>query len=353
MRETLRRAGRLALMAILGIAASACGSAGGATGPAGPANGTGTASSAQIVFAAAVPGSANGAQELFTMNLDGTNRTQITHAGLTEFLPHFSPDGTRLVYTTFLAGNTDADPNLQADVMLYDFRTATETQLTHTRTGFQPTWSPGGTSIAYGTVAGDALWVMNAGGSNAHVVARPSGAPDDTRFGDYAWSNDGWIYFVVAQNTNNCFKTRVDKIRPDGSSRTQVSDGGPNCTPAGMQQNGDADPGVSADGATIFSSRGFPRAPAGQPAATERRLYAISSAAWSPGKPETDLSLPSAPDCIEGVPKASPDGTRVLLFRACAGEPHTGITLTDTAGSYRTWIADGFGADWNPHAFPR
>ena len=64
---------------------------------------------------------------------------------------------------------------------------------------------------------------------------------------------------------------------------------------------------------------------------------------------EADLSLPAAPDCIEGVPKGSPDGTRVLLFRACAGEPW-GVTLTDAAGSYRTWIAEGFGADWNPAA---
>ncbi len=348
MRASFRSAGRLAFLALLGFAPCACGGAGGSTPLGSSANGA--ASTAQIVFAAAVPGSANPAQEIFTMNLDGSGRTQITHAGLTEFLPHFSPDGTRLVYTKFLVGNSDADPNLQSDVMLYDFRTQSETQLTHTRTGFQPAWSPDGTQIAFGTTAGSALSIMNADGSNAHVIASPSGALNDQHWGDYAWSNDNWIYFVVAQDTNGCYKTRVDKIRPDGTNRTQVSDGGPNCTPPGMQQNGDADPAPSADGTTIFSSRGFPRAPAGQPGVTERRLYAFSSGAWTPGKPESDLSLPSAPDCVEGVPKGSPDGTRVLLFRACAGEPHTGVTLTDNAGSYRTWIVDGFGADWNPHA---
>jgi hypothetical protein len=140
----------------------------------------------------------------------------------------------------------------------------------------------------------------------------------------------------------------MDKIRPDGTARTQVTDGGPNCTPHDREQNGDADPGFSADGRTIYTSRGFPLAPAGLPDNTVRRLYAVSSDAWTPGKPEIDLSLPSAPDCIEGVPKGSPDGTRVLLFRACAGEPHLGVTLTDTAGSYRTWIIEGFGPDWNP-----
>jgi Tol biopolymer transport system component len=286
------------------------------------------------------------------MNLDGTNRTQITHDGLTEFLPHFSPDGTRLVYTRFLVGSSDSDPNLQADVFSYDFSTARETQLTNTRTGFQPAWSPDGKSIAFGTVAGDALWMMNADGSNARVVARPSGALNDQRWGDYAWSSDNWIVFVVAQDTNGCFKTRVDKMRPDGSARTQVTDGGPNCTPPGMQQSGDADPGLSADGSVIYSSRGFPQDATGMPGQTERRLYGFSSDAWTPGKPETDLSLPSAPDCVEGVPKGSPDGKRILLYRACAGEPHSGVTITDTTGSYRTWIVDGFGADWNPVANP-
>jgi hypothetical protein len=97
---------------------------------------------------------------------------------------------------------------------------------------------------------------------------------------------------------------RADKIRPDGSSRTLISDGGTNCTPSGFEQSGDADPGWSANGATIYSSRGFPVPPVGVPAnATERKLYAFSSDAWYPGKPEMDLSLPSEPSGIEGVPK--------------------------------------------------
>ena len=311
----------------------------------------GKESDAQIVFEApGIPGDGN-VQEIFTMNLDGSNRTQITHGGLNKFLPHFSPDGTRLVYTKFLVGGY-GDPNARTDVVVYDFASAKETQLTSTGTSSQPVWSPDGQRIAFGS-NGDSLRIMNADGSNDHLVGAPSGALYDKIWGDIAWSSDDWILFVVAQFTNNCFKTRLDKIRPDGTARTQVTDGGPNCTPSGMEQSGDADPGFSADGKTIYSSRGFPRAPAGMPTRTERRLYSFSSDAWTPGKVETDLSLPSAPDCIEGVPKGSPDDTRVLLFRACAGEPHSGVTLTDKAGSYRTWIADGFGPDWNPVAMGR
>lgn len=307
------------------------------------------ASNAQIVFEApGVPGGGS-VQELFTMNLDGSNRTQITHDGLNKFLPHFSPDGARLVYTKFLSGQY-GDAAARTDVVVYDFVTGRETQLTHTGTGYQPAWSPDGSRIAFGSIHGDSLWIMDADGSNPRLVGEPSFGPDDFRWYDFAWSRDDWILFVVAQDTNGCFKARIDKIRPDGTARTQVTDGGPNCTQPGREQSGDSDPGFSADGKTIYSSRGFPGTPAGVPAYVVRRLYSISSGAWTPGKVENDLSLPSAPDCVEGVPKGSPDGKQVLLFRACESEPHMGVTLTDTAGTYRLWIVDGFGADWNPVA---
>ena len=333
----------LGLIASLALAATACG-AGGATDPLDAAGRK--VSDAQIVFEAPVLTAAGSAEEIFTMNLDGSNRTQITRDGLNKFLPHFSPDGTRLVYTKFLAGGYGT-PNARTDVVVYDFASAKETQLTNAGKSWQPVWSPDGRRIAYDT-QGSSLRIMNADGSNDHLVGALSDALDGSGWGDPAWSSDDWILFATGKPTNGCFKTRLDKIRPDGTARTQVTDGGPSCTPTGMEQSGDADPGFSADGKTIYSSRGFPRAPAAPLTGTERRLYSISSDAWTPGKLETDLSLPSAPDCIEGVPKGSPDGRRVLLFRACAGETRGGVTLTDRAGSYRTWIVDGFAPDWNP-----
>ncbi|HEX4441171.1 MAG TPA: hypothetical protein VH854_13930 [Thermoanaerobaculia bacterium] len=302
----------------------------------------------EIVFEG--PGAAgSGIQEIYVMNLDGSGRRQLTHDGLSKFLPHFSPDGSRIVYTKFYAGlygETDA----VTDVAVYDLASEAETRLTWTGHDIAASWSPDGTRIAYGSYQGESLWVMDADGSNPRLVGQPSGAQDDQRWADVAWSKDDWIFFTVGQTVNGCFNVRVDRIRPDGTERTRVSGGGPYCTPPAREQSGDADPGISADGATVYSSRGFPFSPPGFPAnQTERRLYAFSSDAWSPGKIERDLSLPSAPDCIEGVPKVSPDGERILLFRACEGEPF-GVMLTDTSGSYRRWLADGFGADWNPAA---
>lgn len=300
-----------------------------------------------------LPGPNNIPYEIAVMNLDGSGRRQLTHDGKFHFLPHCSPDGSQIIYTKYAVGGY-GDPNAQPDVFVYDLATAQEIQLTHSGNAVQPVWSPDGKRIAYLSYDNGSLWLMNADGSHPFVVAHPSGTLDDLSWGDLAWSSDDWILFTVVQKTHTCFKVRLDKMRPDGTARAKVTDGGPNCTPPGMEQSGDADPGFSADGKTIFSSRGFPVPPAGFPAgnppATERKLISFSSDAWFPGKPERDLSLPAEPSCIEGVPKGAPDDKHILLFRICfdTGSPKGGIYLTDTTGSYRTFITQGFGPDWNP-----
>jgi Tol biopolymer transport system component len=318
-----------------------------------------SAATQQIVFMlpignALVP-DPNHVYEVAIMNLDGSGFRQLTNDGKLKFLPHFSPDATKIIYTKFSVGGY-GDPAAVYDIAVYDMETELETVITHDGNDAQGIWSPDGKHIAYiaaaggyGAVQASTIWTANPDGSNPQRLASASMSSNDLAWADIAWSSDNWILFVVAQNVNGCYKVRTDKIRPDGSSRTRVTDGGPNCTPLGMEQSGDADPGWSADGKTIFSSRGFPAPPAGV-AATERKLYAFSSDPWYPGKPELDLSLPSEPSCIEGVPKGSPDGKHILLFRACfeTGVPHAGIYVTDTAGSYRMFITNGFGPDWNP-----
>jgi len=290
--------------------------------------------------------------ELVVMNLDGSGRRQLTDNQEQEFLPHFSPDGTQLIYTRYTSGGYGV-PGAESRVTVYDFATGETRDLTKNGKDSYPVWSPDGSRIAFLSYRNSpqgrrSLWVMNADGSDVHEVASPSGDKLDIMWGDIAWSSKDWILFVVAENdADTCFKTRLDVIRPDGTQRTKVTDGGPNCTPAGFQQSGDADPGFSADGANIYTSRGFPRIPAGMPGGTVRRLYAVSTDPWEPGKPEFDLSLAGTPDCVEGVPQGSPDGASILLFQFCGGGK-PGICLTDTAGSYRTWITDGFGPDWNP-----
>jgi Tol biopolymer transport system component len=335
------------------IAILMAGCGGGASSPVGT---TPPVPAAQMVLmmatnGALVPGpGAN--YEIATMNLDGSGFRQLTNDGTFKFLPHFSPDSSRIAYTRYSVGQY-GEPGAVMDIAVYDLASARETVITRDGTDANATWSPDGSHIAYLNSADPStIWTVAPDGSAPMRVASATGAADDQFWGDLAWSREDWLLFTVAENVDGCFKVRTDKIRPDGSQRTQVSDGGPNCTPAGLEQSGDADPGWSADGTTIYSSRGFPTPPSGLTSgAVERKLYTFSSDAWYPGKPEADLSLPSEPGCIEGVPKGSPDGTRILLFRACFGaNPVSGIFVTNVTGSYRTKITDGFAPDWSPAA---
>ncbi len=340
---------RLAWMGLQALALAACGGGGSPEVVVVPA-----AATAQIVFMLATSGAVapgpGAVYEIAVIDFDGSGFRQLTNDGKFKFLPHFSPDAKKIVYTKYAVGHY-AEPNAVTDIAVLDLASGTETVITHDGHDISASWSPDGSRIAWVNTYEASIWTAAADGSGAARVANASGADIDMSWGDLAWSRDDWLMFTVGQTVNGCFKVRVDKIRPDGSRRTQVSDGGPNCTPPGREQSGDADPGWSADGGTIYSSRGFPVPPAGPVSVeVERKLYAFTSDAWYPGKPETDLSLPAEPSCIEGVPKGSPDGRRVLLFRACfdTGRLVSGIYVTDTAGSYRTKITDGFAPDWNP-----
>jgi hypothetical protein len=296
--------------------------------------------------------SPTGIQDLFSSDFDGRNLRLLTNDGHARFLPHFSPDGRRVLYTKYLYGGYSV-PNAVSVIVIYDLTTHRETRVTSGGVEFQAAWSPDGTRIVFGTLAGDALWTIDANGSRRALVGRPTGAADDRVWHDVLWSRDNWIYFVVGQSVGGCFKVRIDRIRPNGSGRTRITDGGPYCTPPGFQPTGDADPGISPDGKTIYSSRGLPVTVPGFPSVQIRHLYKFSSEPYVPGKLETDLSRGAKSECVAGVPKVSPGGRLVSLFLLCPHDlrQYHGITLTDPDGTTFRFVEPGFGADWNP-TFP-
>jgi hypothetical protein len=334
------------LAIVLTAAVTAC--AGGAASGAPPAGQSSGATPSLVFVGPSFPANPTGRQELFTSQLDGSDLIQLTGDGTIKFLPHFSPDGKQIVYTRFLSGGYGS-PNPTTVVAVYDVATRKQTNLTSGGNADQPVWSPDGSRIAFSTYTNTGLSVMNADGSEVKLIGRPSGALDDMQWADPLWSSDNWIYFVVEQNTGGCLKVRVDRIRPDGTQRTQIDDGGPNCSLPGMEPAGDADPGISPDGSTLYSSRGLATSAPGLPGHTLRHLYSFSTQPYVPGKPEVDLTSALKPGCIAGVPKVSPAGTTIALFLLCEDDPaHAGVTLTDPLGSNFTFVEHGFGADWNP-----
>lgn len=64
-----------------------------------------------------------GSEDIYVMNIDGTDRRRLTHTAATETTPAWSPDGRRIVYVSARHGN--------AELYMVDVETGEETRLTH------------------------------------------------------------------------------------------------------------------------------------------------------------------------------------------------------------------------------
>jgi Tol biopolymer transport system component len=154
-----------------------------------------------------IGGSRHTESHVFTMNPDGTGRTQLTD-GYREEGPVWSPDGGRLA---FISNPRDGTSH----VFVMNADGSGQTQLTSVGPNSQPAWSPDGTKIAYSGrfPLRQGLFVINAdgGGETRLTDAIDAGA---------AWSPDGTkIAFVRFVGTSD----DVYVINADGSGLTRVT----------------------------------------------------------------------------------------------------------------------------------
>src|SRR5215204_5639284 len=145
--------------------------------------------------------------QIYVMNADGSEQTNISNNTAVDIHPDWSPDGTKIAFASDRAGS------YQVYVMNADG--SEQTRLTNPAFGYQPSWSPDGTEIAFSSSrdGNSEIYVMNADGSeqsrltnNADIDEQPSWSPDGTEIA-FISSRDYQIYVMNA----------------DGSEQTNIS----------------------------------------------------------------------------------------------------------------------------------
>jgi Tol biopolymer transport system component len=116
---------------------------------------------------------------VWVSDADGQQRRPLTHDG--GFDPTFSPDGTQIAYRLLLAAD-------DGEIWLMDADGANQRNLVNDPdfSDWGPAWSPDGRLIAYDSnrTVGLAVWFMDADGSDRHIVT--------DGHGEYpTWSPDG------------------------------------------------------------------------------------------------------------------------------------------------------------------
>jgi TolB protein len=213
---------------------------------------------------------------IYTMNPDGSNVTRLTTGTDIEREPHWSPDGTQVVYQRTVNGD-DEIFRIDAD------GTGAINLTNHAGDDWSPAWSPSGQRIVFVSNRGEGLqlYVMNADGSNVRQLTFFT----ELSPGNPAWSPTGKL---IAFDVNLNGEIDLAIIRADGSHLRRLTN-----TPGVA----DFDPNWAPDGSTfVFASANY-----------ETNEFGV----WMFG-PGGTTQLTSGFDLR---PAFAPDGTQIVFVR--------------------------------------
>lgn len=261
---------------------------------AGPAAADPASTEGRIVFA--------GGGDIWTMDSDGTDAVRVTGAEGMDSAPTWSPDGSRIAFTSYRGTNSD--------IYVIDADGSGEIRLTtHAAEDTRPTWSPDGWSIAF-TSRRDGnynIYVMNADGSGE---TRLTADYHDDDAAD--WSPDGnWI----AWQSNRVGPVDLFKVHPDGTGYTRVT----------ADNDYDRTPAWSPDGQSLV----YDRLNTGG-----RDLHRVNADG-------TGIARLTTGPQNEERPSFSPDGSQIVFDAALPGTVNRALFLVDSDGSNLVQLTDG------------
>jgi TolB protein len=179
----------------------------------------------------------NGVYQIYSMNADGSGVTQLTNtpAGTTNYGGKYSPDGTRIAF----ASNRDDDPAdtvVHNDIYVMNIDGTNVTRLTTDMNNEAGrAWSPDGNRMVFSAVINGTaqLFVINADGSNQTQITNTVGNPNPFSPGGVfplfrgnvtpAWSPDGKR---IAFGSDRTMNYEIFTVNPDGSNPASVTTNG-------------------------------------------------------------------------------------------------------------------------------
>jgi hypothetical protein len=170
--------------------------------------------------------------EIYVMKADGTAQTRITNHWTTDSQPAWSPDGSKIAFSSWSAGNYGRD---NYEIWVMNANGTGQTRLTNNAAeDYGPAWSPDGSRIAFYAEGdgNDDIHVMNANGTgltrltdNPADDSYPAWSPDGTKIAFQSERDGNWEIYVM--NANGTGQTRL--------THNDVFDGAPAWSPDGSK----------------------------------------------------------------------------------------------------------------------
>ncbi|MCL4297896.1 MAG: PD40 domain-containing protein [Anaerolineae bacterium] len=178
----------------------------------------------------------DGNREVYLMDADGQNVVNITRHPADDWTPSWSPDGKRLAFSSIRAGNWEIFIVDLACLSNPEICPDQTTQLTTDGNGnLGPVWSPDGSRIAYSSKAPGNwdLFTMTTAGSDVRQVTTdpandlsPAWSPDGTKLA-FETNRDGNVEIYVVDANGSAIQ--------NVSNYSQANDHGPTWSPDGQQ----------------------------------------------------------------------------------------------------------------------
>ncbi len=124
---------------------------------------------------------ADGDDEIYVINVDGTNLQQLTNNRSHDYGPDWSPDGTKIAFSRIRFGTRNGQFASNGEVYVMSPDGSNQTRLTrHGNDDFYPIWPPDGSQIVFSRGNGYAqrnidIYLMNADGSNVTRLTHEPG----------------------------------------------------------------------------------------------------------------------------------------------------------------------------------